>query len=346
MKTSITRIAVSAALALAATVGAAATASAQNRTIPLPPAEPGCYRFTNDEWIRAACDSDEYIASHIPHPEVEIGIGEISGHDGSMPSHFSSSTVRVDQFQLGSEEDVNPVTGSPERGPNAYSIQTNIGFIGDNGVQDAVQFTDQAEPFSSLPGFSFMNNVCIWQINVATQKYSPTCLSLALPEILTQVQGLNLGHGQLATFATLDGDDPLLAVVATDKYDLATAERWTNVTGGLLGFGGGSEAHFAGTGGIARESVSAATCINEDPLAPYTFSGTQCSESEQLDSRAARIVSPSEATQWISTVETTNLEPVTKTPNVTFPNAWAAELRYAWTKDGKCPGDTKPPLCE
>jgi hypothetical protein len=345
MKTSINRAALYAMLALTATASAVGSASAQNRSIPKPPAEPGCYRFINDEWIRETCDSDEYIAGHIPRPEIELGIGEISV-DGTAPAHFNASTVRVDQFQLGSEEDVNRVTGSPERGPNAYSIQTNIGFIGDNGAQDALQFTNQAEPFSSVPGFAFMNNICVWQVDVDTQKYSSTCLSLPLPVILNQVQGVNLGHGQLATFATLDGDAPLLAVIAADKYDLATADRWTNVTGGLLGYGGGSEAHFDGKGGIARESISAATCINEDPLAPYTFAGIQCAESQQLDSRAELIVSPSEATQEISTVETTNLKPVTEHPKVTFPNAWAAELRYAWTPDGKCPGDTRAPLCE
>jgi hypothetical protein len=224
-------------LALAATGGAVGSASAQNRSISKPPAEPGCYRFINDEWIRETCDSDEYVARHIPRPEVELGIGEISV-DGTAPPHFNASTVRVDEFQLGSEEDVNRVTGSPERGPNAYSIQTNIGFIGDNGAQDALQFTNQAEPFSYVPGFAFMNNICVWQVDVDTQKYSSTCLSLPLPVILNQVQGVNLGHGQLATFATLDGDAPLLAVVAGDKYDLATADRWTNVTGGLLGTAG------------------------------------------------------------------------------------------------------------
>jgi hypothetical protein len=113
-----------------------------------------------------------------------------------------------------------------------------------------------------------------------------------------------------------------------------------------LGYGNGSEAHFAGKGGMARESISAATCINEDPLSTLTFDGVQCGESGHLDGRAALIVSPSAATAGISTVETTNLRPVTNDPKVTFPNAWAAELRYAWTPTGSCPGDTKAPLCD
>jgi hypothetical protein len=112
MSRSINRIALCTMLALPAIAGTVASASAQSRSIPKPPAEPGCYRFINAEWIRETCDSDEYIANHIPRPEVELGIGEISV-DGTAPPHFNVSTVRVDQFQLGSEEDVNRVTGSP-----------------------------------------------------------------------------------------------------------------------------------------------------------------------------------------------------------------------------------------
>jgi hypothetical protein len=340
MKFSIDGIAMSVVLALAS-AGGVTLASAQTRSVPLPPAQAGCYRFINAEWIRTACDSAEYIESHIPRPEVELGIGETSS-DGTTPSHFNTSTVRVDQFQLGAEKDVNRLTGLPEHGPDAYSIQVNIGFIGKNGAQDGVQFTNQAEPAAGV----FMNNVCVWQIDVATQTYTPACISLPFSSILNQVEGVNLGHGLLASFATLDGDGPVAVIIVPDLYDLASSDRWNNVTGGLLGYGGGSEAQFSGKSGIARESISAATCINKDPLSTFVFDDIQCSESEQLDGRADLIVSPSAATSGISTVETTNLEPVTKDPKVTFPNAWAAELRYAWTPTGKCPGDTKAPLCE
>jgi hypothetical protein len=348
MTTSNSRIALSAALALAYAVQASAQTEPGNPSgVTAPPSEPGCYRYTNDEWERAQCASAEYIEKHIPRPEILAGIGEVTVKKRTAPA-FKSSTVQVKLSQLGSEEDINPKTGLSEGGSDAYSIQVNVFFTGDNGAQDGLQFTNQAQPFPSIPGY-YMNNVCVWQVDVDTQKYSPACLPMLFPSIFDEVKGVDLGGGVLATFA-YSGGSVILAVVAADEYHLANGERWNNVSGGLLGLGNGSEARFAGKEGLSRTIITAATCPEDDPQGAVTTSQS-CTTADKLDGQAVPIVSPSAATENISTVETTSLEPVTGNPistlpKVTFPNDWAAEMEYASTPTGKCAGSTKPPLCE
>jgi hypothetical protein len=346
MKIKTDRLVLSVALALAGAAGGATSASAQSLGTKPPPAEEGCYRMVNAEWRKEACDSAEYIAQHIPRPEILAGIGEVTVKK-TTPSPFRSSTVRVTLSDLGSEEDINRKTGLPEAGPDAYSIQANVFFVGDNGVSDGLQFTNQAQPLTTAPGF-YLNNVCVWQVDVSTQKYDATCFTLPWTSILGQVQGVDMGSGYLATFGYL-GSVPIVAIVAADKYHLTDHNRWNNISGGLLGLGNGSEARFSGKEGLSRTTITGATCANEDPLGAVDVQS--CPDSEKLDAEAAPIVSPSPATENVSTVETTSLEPVTgnpisSLPKVTFPNDWAAEMKYASTPTGKCAGDTKPPLCD
>ncbi len=350
MTTTNPRIAISITLALAAAaIGPPAWAQTEpgNAATPAPPAEEGCYKFVNEEWLRAPCDSAAYIERNIPHPQTLAGIGEVKVKSRTAPP-FKSSTVAVNLSELGAEEDINSKTGLPEAGSDAYSIQVNVFFTGDNGALDGLQFTNQATPFKPDPGW-YMNNVCVWQIDIETQKYSPTCMSLPFTAIWNEVKGVDLGAGLLATIAYHEGV-ATIAVVAPDKYDLTHGERWNNVSGGLIGLGNGSEAHFAGKGGVSRTYITAATCPEDDPQGSVTTSKA-CTTADKLDKQAVPIVSPSAATEGAYTVETTNLEPVTgnpisKLPAVTFPNDWAAEMKYASTPTGKCSGSTSPPLCK
>jgi hypothetical protein len=347
MKISTERLALP--LALIITGAGAHTALAQEQGASPPPAEEGCYRYENAAWQRRPCDSAEYIEKNIPHPEILAGIGEITVKK-KTPGPFRSSTVRVRQSDLGAEEDINPKTDLPEAGSDAYSIQVNVNFDGSNGAVDGLQFTNQARPMTAVPGF-FSNSICVWQVDVSSQKYYPGCFTLPWSSILGQVQGVDLGSGMLATFAyQSSGGAPLAAVVAADKFGLADGKRWNNVSGGLLGLGNGSEARFTGKEGLSRTTVSAATCTDEDPLGAV-YTEKSCQDQPKLDGDAAPIVSPSAATENVFTVETTNLVPVTGNPistlpKVTFPNDWAAELEYASTPTGKCPGSTSPPLCK
>ncbi len=321
--------------------------------VELPPAKPGCYHYFpgNGGWHDVRCDSDEYIKEHIPRPELLIGVGETT-IKGKSPAPFTSNTVRVRLSQLGAETDINPKTDLPEHGENAYSIQANVFFTGSNGVEDGIQFTNQANPES--PGSStYVNNVCIWQIDIISQKYDPTCTSFAWSSIIGQVSGATFPPvpllPNLLLVAVPLGGGEYAAVVSFDKYGLTDGKNWDNVSGGLLGEGGGSEAFFAGREGIATTTVEASTCIPEDPF--VTSSGfPQCTSATELDKRATTIVSPGPATKGFDTVETNNLQPVTGNPishlpSVSFPNPWVVEVEYAATPTGLCPSG-KPPLCK
>jgi hypothetical protein len=347
MRISNSRLTLALTLALTGTAGYAVQASAQSLPgTPPPPNEPGCYRF-NGGWQRSECDSPEYINKHIPHPEILAGIGETTVKS-KTPDPFLSSSVQVDLSQLGSEEDIDPSTGLPERGPDAYSIQANVFFNGDNGDNDGLQFTNQVEPLAAAPGV-LMNHVCVWQVDVDTQKYDSTCISIAFGVVFNEVKGIDLGKGNLATVSFLGGA-LTAAVVAPDRYHLANSHRWNNISGGLLGYGNSSRAAFSGKEGLSVTKIGASTCLNEDVLGQWVTENP-CSQSEKLDGRAVAIVSPSAATNGDATGETTSLVPVTgnpisSLPEISFPNDWAVEMEYASTPTGKCPGSTKPPLCK
>jgi hypothetical protein len=189
----------------------------------------------------------------------------------------------------------------------------------------------------------------VWQVDVDTQKYDPTCVSVLFGVIFNEVKGIDLGKGNLATIAFLGGGE-IAAVVAADKYHLADLNRWNNISGGLLGLGNGSKASFAGKEGMSVTKIGASTCADADVLGEFQ-TGSACTDAEKLDGRAIPVVSPSGATLGDSTVETTSLVPVTgnpisSLPKVSFPNDWAVEMEYASTPTGKCPGGTKSPLCK
>lgn len=155
MRISNSRLTFALALALAGGYGVQASGQSLPGEAPVttaPPNEPGCYRNINGEWQRLECDSPEYIEKHIPHPEIRAGIGEITVKS-KTPDPFRTSSVQVDLSQLRSEEDIDPSTGLPEGGRNAYSIQANVFFTGDNGDNDGLQFTNQAQPDKSISGF-------------------------------------------------------------------------------------------------------------------------------------------------------------------------------------------------
>jgi hypothetical protein len=347
MRISNSRLGLAVAMVLAGACGYATQAAAQSQSgIPAPPNEPGCYRFEGG-WQRQACDSPEYIKKHIPHPEILAGIGDVTVK-GKTPDRFRTASVLVDLSQLGSEQDIDPTTGVPEGGPNSYSIQANVFFNGDNGDNDGLQFTNQVEPFPSTPDL-LMNHVCVWQVDVDTQKYDATCFTVPFGVVFNEVKGIDLGSGNLATLAFFSGG-LIAAVVAPDQYHLDNLHRWNNISGGLLGYGNGSRAEFAGKEGQSVTKIGASTCPDEDVLGQFN-TGEACTESEKLDNRAAAIVSPSGATNGDETVETTSLVPVTgnpisSLPKISFPNDWAVEMEYASTPTGKCAGGTKPPLCK
>jgi hypothetical protein len=203
-----------------AVAGATATESAiRAESSPLtrahvtkPPAKVGCYRYLPAGWKRVACDSTAFIRKHFPHPEVLSGIagGSVvhSGHRQTAPPLTVSviSAQPVDQ-QTGSKSD-------PAHGAGAYSLQDNVFFKGTNKQQDGDQFTDQSAPALGVD----LNGVCVWQVDIKTQHYTPTCESFLGGYV-------GLVEGTLTAAAACGGT--VTAVVADDLYGLGKGDGGT-----------------------------------------------------------------------------------------------------------------------
>jgi len=328
-----------------AVAGASATESATTAKsspltrahVPRPPAKVGCYRFGANGWKRIACDSSAYIRAHIPHPEVLSGIsgGSVvhSGHRTTAPP-FTVSVIGAQPVaqQAGSESD-------SARGAGAFSIQNNAFFKGTNKHQDGVQFTDQTVP--ALLGLD-LNNVCVWQVDIKTQRYTPTCES---------VLGGNVGLVEGTVYAGLltaaaDSGGTVTAVVTPDLYGLGKGDRWNNSSGSILGYGGGSQALFSNTEEELTLEVS--SCLNDDGFIGYSVFCT----TGKLKPRAYVSYSPGPSTNNYKTVETNNLIPVIgsppgklPTPLAYFYGGYTAQTNYTATTSGHC-WTGKLPYCQ
>ena len=116
------------------------------------------------------------------------------------------SAQPVDQ-QTGSESD-------PAHGAGAYSLQDNVFFKGTNKQQDGDQFTDQSAPALGVD----LNGVCVWQVDIKTQHYTPTCESFLGGYV-------GLVEGTLTAAAASGGT--VTAVVADDLYGLGKGDGGT-----------------------------------------------------------------------------------------------------------------------
>ena len=305
------------------------------REIPAPPISTGCYHYHLARWEREDCATAQYIREHIPHPELIAGVEEkaVTNH---TPAPFKGGSVLVD-LQNAQETD-------SEAGAENFSVQVNAFFEGTNHASDGVQFTSQVQQ----DGSSYTNNICVWNVDIPAQAYSPYCLTVNSPNADTWVGGLALGQGLLATAMRVEDGSPLgeiWLVIAPDSYGLSTGDRWNNVSGTILGYGNGSEAFFTKPDVQVNTFVYASTCLSQNPA--FTIPGHTCTSAEKLGHDAVAFESPKPGQPY--TVETNNLEPVTGNPSthlppVDFPNDWSVGTDYAATRTGKC-ASGKAPLC-
>jgi hypothetical protein len=300
-------------------------------TMPAPPSEPGCYWRETDVWQRVACETPAYIRAHVPYPESEDGVVSVSA-DGSRGPSFTEGTVGIGIIVAGPETD-------STYGPDAFSIQDNTYFTGNNAQLDGVQFTDESRPGQP-------DSVCVVPQDVTTGQYWPSCTPApyALPRglldgQLAQITGMVNPYGNLVTEAFLSWAYPrLYAAVAPDRFGLAG--RWHNVSGSILGFGHGSQATFKTA--LVRTFVLASNCPvslggpcpYEPPLLGHVFNGYSPADSDTG-----------------STIETNNLIPVIGLPPAHLPSIFWIDLNragiaYASTTTGTCPPGSLPPLCD
>jgi hypothetical protein len=161
-------------------------------------------------------------------------------------------------------------------GDKAYSIQLNTnGFNGNNGDEGWVQFVYQ--DFCGY-GYQFVGEqkcesktgFCIWNIDLTVagktnnnQGYNPTCVSVGPVDLSSTYSAVIYGYtapGQkLVSYLFLPGSSfGLTAVVAPDVYGLAG--NWYQVSGGVMGAGGGSQAQFGKNPTIEQTNIEADSC--------------------------------------------------------------------------------------
>ena len=302
--------------------------------IPPPPAKLGCYRYTNGGWARIACATQAYIAAHFPHPEVLSGISGgtkvISGKKKTAaPFALSVISAQNIEQQFGGETDT-------KFGADAASLQNNEFFVGNNKVEDGVQFTDQSAPTS----FGELNGVCVWQIDIKTQKYTSNCASVLFNDSINLVEGVDW-DGILTVAAASDGNGSAIAVNVPDIYGLGIGHRWNNSSGGLLGYGNGSESVWTKTEEAMAVEVS--DCPNDAGFIQYSV----FCHSGALRPLSYTSYSPGPSTNNYQTLETNNLIPVigkppTHLPPLEYFGSHVAQINYTATTTGHCWTGTLP----
>jgi hypothetical protein len=296
--------------------------------IPPPPPKIGCYRYANSSWTKIACATQAYISAHFPHPEVLSGVSGgtkvISGKKQTAAPFALSviSAQNIDQ-QFGGESDT-------KFGADAASLQNNEFFVGNNKVEDGVQFTDQSEPTP----LGEINGVCVWQVDIKTQKYTPNCASVLFNESIDLVEGVDW-EGILTVAAASDGNGSAIAVNVPDIYGLGVGHRWNNSSGGLLGYGNGSESVWTNTEEAMAVEVS--DCPNDAGFIQYSV----FCHSGALKPLSYTSYSPGPSTNNYKTVETNNLIPVigkppTHLPPVEYFGSHVAQINYTATTTGHC----------
>jgi len=218
-----------------------------------------------------------------------------------------------------------------------FSLQDNVFFTGNNGVEDGVQFTDQSAP--SVVGF--LNGVCVWQVDISTQNYDPVCSGVLTGDFIEKVEGA-VDDGLLTVGAEAQSCCKAVAVVTADVYGLGAHDRWNNNSGSILGYGNGSEAVFSKTEEAIGIQVS--SCLDDAGFIGFSVfcSGT-------LKPNIAVSYSPGPSTNNFKTVETNNLVPVIGNPPGVLPTPVdysyggdTARIYYVATTTGKCWTGTAP----
>jgi hypothetical protein len=307
--------------------GASTSTTATDTTAALvapPPNAAGCYVDHSGKWARTSCASQTYIKQHIPRPEVLSGVGGKASPVKAPP--FVLSVVSAHVLAGGSDVD-------SHYGAGHYSLQNNVMFHGSNGHLDGVQFTDQSG--------GGLDNLCVWQVDVTTQTYTPMCLPLPISTRVVAVEGWS-DSGLLSDMMQTTAG-PAGVVVVPDLYGLGSKGRWNNDSGSVLGLGNGSKAVFSAT--EERIGVEATVCMNKAGFINFTNS---C-QSKPLQPLAYTGYTPGSLTYGVNTVETNNLIPVIGSPPahlpaLSYPNKYTASISYVASTTGKCFART-PPNC-
>jgi len=340
--------------------------------IPLPPGTSGCYNYTptvgsskssSEGWQRIPCDSPQYVATHLKRPEVLPGefdgTGNVAGNTAKVP--FVASTVRVTNGEpKPAPFSANEIFDS-DQGQGYFSIQDNVFFESSVGGGSGIygdQFTDQVNCDSNCNGPAadqvWSPNVCLWQVDIPNQNYNSTCTTLTLSGSFDTllVEGALL-NGQLYAVVPKVGGGAI-GVESSDQYGLTDANRWSNDSGSLLGWGNGSQASFNSAQAQLYTRVDVASCLAQVPGLALA-GGNPCTNGNKLTKKlgegpgvvfggTAPVCLPGTG-KCYNTVETNDLKPVNSKPGTWYDNYWDADTEYTSTLNGKCVTGTYP-LCD
>jgi hypothetical protein len=193
------------------------------------------------------------------------------------------------------------------------------------GDSAAVQFVMQSDGSTTA--------ICIWNVDVTKQLYPNKCVVPSPQQRSGGLQPFDFGNiaasitpeGNLALVAQLSwvppGQPNTYSVITNDTFGLAS--NWTQVSGGLLGFGNGSQAQL--TNAQVVTEVAASTCPGDSDATSSTC------PPPTLQPNASAFIGGT------GTVETSNLLRVGM-PSVVFPNADLAVASLISSTTGNCVG--------
>lgn len=299
--------------------------------LPAAPRSFGCFDASPGSWHSVRCATPAYISAHVPHPAEDLsGVGGRTV-EKSTAAPFTGGEVYAAPLLPAVDID-------SQFGVGAYSLQDNVFFTGASGHLDSVQFTDQTA--------GAYNNVCIWQVDVTTQSYTPTCLpfpTAAFGSSIVAIEGVVLAPGILGVSAMSDNGTILGVVIAADIYGLESGHRWNNNSGSVLGYGNGSKATFLPTDEVI--AVRSTSCIKDAGFLTFTAA---C-PSAPVEPLAYTGYQPGSLTLGAFTVESNNLIPVIGSPPAHLPgidylNSDTALIEYGASTTGTCLTGA-PPYC-
>ena len=265
-----------------------------------PPRKAGCFKYEKGEWKETECLSEEYIKRNFPPPAPQYSIKSnpqfIFGPQSepflyTMPIRFGS--LKISHL---SDPAVATVTDSLA-GDDAFSIQINTNlFPKGDGSTAWVQFVLQ-----SRPGFN-SDALCVWLVNISLAQasgnllgYTPVCTAVPKQRNVwgpgasawhqTTFVGIGADINETSEVAGLvddtqaDGVTRLTAwahvpwapsgeayaVTADDTWGSIVTGlrgRWTEMSGDIIGLGGGSQANFTRT--KLRNVLEASPCISNE----------------------------------------------------------------------------------
>jgi hypothetical protein len=291
--------------------------------LPAPPDRVGCYSYTAaNGWVPHRCVSSAYVLARLPHPKigglspmgsvspntpvVGIQVGEVGPGSVWLPADrpLQLSMLRADDLYFGTEADT-------RFGNDAYSMQINTNGFGPTG-NDWVQFVNQSkvgpDVTNSGTRLQVQDFVCVWQIDfVLVNPYGRKACTEFVHRSFAEIEGW-ASQGMLGVAVANPGGTTAGAVVTPDHYGLETGDSWNYTSGGLLGYGGGSQAVFTNTEMQFRLTASSCADHGGFTVGPSVFCTSDLEPYAYVNDFTGSIALPPTPWQYLPTAESNNLK--------------------------------------